>query len=117
MGAILERMREDMLVRNLATATQRSYIKYTRDYVAYFDRSPEFLDSSHVREFQLHLFQQRKLSWGAFNAAVCALRLPSHALTLPRAAACDACGRILPHRGSGRARRTMQQLRTQTYCL
>lgn len=71
---ILQRMRDDMRVRNLSAATQRSYAKYTSDYAAFFGARPEALDSSHVREFQLHLIDHRKLSWGAFNVAVCALR-------------------------------------------
>lgn len=74
MDTILERMKEDMRIRNLAAAMQRSYSKYTNDYIAHFGRPPEFLDSAHVREFQLHLIEERKLSWGAFNVAVCALR-------------------------------------------
>ena len=71
---ILHRLQDDMRVRNLSAATQRSYTKYTSDYAAFFNASPEVLDSSHVREFQLHLMNDRKLSWGAFNVAVCALR-------------------------------------------
>ena len=76
MDTVLEHMKEDMRVRNLAPATQRSYVKYSSDYVAYFGQSPELLDSTHVREFQLHLLEERKLSWGAFNVAVCACQLP-----------------------------------------
>lgn len=71
---LLQRMRDDMRVRNLSAATQRSYAKYTSDYALFFGASPESLDSSHVREFQLHLIDDRKLSWGAFNVAVCSLR-------------------------------------------
>jgi site-specific recombinase XerD len=74
MDTVIERMKEDMRVRNLAPATQRSYMKYANDYATYFEQSPEVLDSTHVWEFQLHLMNDKKFSWGAFNAAVCALR-------------------------------------------
>jgi site-specific recombinase XerD len=43
-------------------------------FAVYFGRSPEDLTADHVRQYQLHLLQQRKVSWSTFNQCVCALR-------------------------------------------
>ena len=64
MDTVLERMKDDMLVRNLAPATERSYIKYTADYIERFRQWPELLDSTHVRDFQLFLLEERKNGLG-----------------------------------------------------
>jgi hypothetical protein len=37
---ILHRLQDDMRVRNLSAATQRSYGKYTSDYSAFFNATP-----------------------------------------------------------------------------
>ena len=43
-------------------------------FARYFKRSPELLGLDEIRAYQLHLVHERKLSWGSFNQAVCALR-------------------------------------------
>jgi integrase/recombinase XerD len=51
MSPLRRRMIEDMTVRNLSPATQRSYVHA----VAKFGRSPDRLDLEDVRTFQVHL--------------------------------------------------------------
>ena len=64
---------EDMTVRNLSPATQRSYLHAVAKFSRYFSRSPDRLDIEDVRAFQVFLVSQ-KISWPALNQTVCALR-------------------------------------------
>lgn len=67
------RMIEDMTIRNLSPATQRSYLHAMSKFSRYFGRSPDTLGLDDVRDFQVHLVAQG-VSWGALNQTVCALR-------------------------------------------
>ena len=67
------RMIDDMTIRNLSPATQRSYIHAVSKFSRYFGRSPDTLGLDDVRDFQVHLVAQG-VSWGALNQTVCALR-------------------------------------------
>jgi len=66
-------MIEDMTVRNLSPATQRSYIHAVSKFSRYFGRSPDRLGLEDVRAFQVHLVSGG-ISWAALNQTVCALR-------------------------------------------
>ena len=67
------RMIEDMTIRNLSPATQRSYVHAVAKFARFFHRSPEKLDLEDVRAFQVHLVAGG-MSWPALNQTVCALR-------------------------------------------
>src|SRR4051795_5930404 len=73
MSPLRRRMIEDMTVRNLSPATQRSYLHAVGKFSRYFGRSPERLDLEDVRAFQDHLVANG-ISWPALNQTVCALR-------------------------------------------
>ena len=73
MSPLRRRMIEDMTLRNLSPATQRSYIYAVKKFSRYFGRSPDRLDLEDVRAFQVHLVSQG-ISWPALNQTVCALR-------------------------------------------
>jgi hypothetical protein len=49
-----QRMIDDMTVRNLSPATQRSYIHVVAKFAKFFKRSPEKLDLEDVRAFQVY---------------------------------------------------------------
>jgi integrase/recombinase XerD len=67
------RMVEDMTVRNLSPATQRSYLHAVAKFSRFFGRSPDRLGLEDVRAFQVHLVANG-ISWPALNQTVCALR-------------------------------------------
>ena len=67
------RMIEDMTVRNLSPATQRSYVSAVSKLSRYFGRSPDKLELEDVHAFQVHLVSIG-ISWPALNQVVCALR-------------------------------------------
>jgi site-specific recombinase XerD len=73
MSPLRRRMIEDMTVRNLSPATQRSYLYAVAKFSRYFGRSPDRLDLEDVRAFQVHLVANG-ISWPALNQTVCALR-------------------------------------------
>jgi len=67
------RMTEDMTIRNLSPATQRTYIHAVSRFSQYFGRSPDRLGLEDVRAYQVHL-ASKGVAWGSLNQAVCALR-------------------------------------------
>jgi site-specific recombinase XerD len=73
MSPLRRRMIEDMTVRNLSPATQRSYVHAVAKFGRFFGRSPERLGLEEVRAFQVHLVAGG-VSWPALNQTVCALR-------------------------------------------
>jgi integrase/recombinase XerD len=73
MSPLRRRMIENMTVRNLAPATQRSYLYAVARFSRHFARSPDRLGLQHVRAYQVHLAAQKR-SWSHINQASCALR-------------------------------------------
>jgi len=67
------RMIEDMTIRNLSPATQRSYLHAVSKFSQYFGRSPNRLGLEDVRAYQVHL-ASKGVAWGSLNQVVCALR-------------------------------------------
>ena len=67
------RMIDDMTIRNLSPATQRSYLHAVAKFSRHFGRAPDTLGLGEVRDFQVHLVA-KGVSWGALNQTVCALR-------------------------------------------
>ena len=73
MSPLRRRMIEDMTIRNLSPATQRSYVHAVAKFSRFFGRSPDRLGLEDVRAFQVHLVAGG-ISWPALNQTVCALR-------------------------------------------
>src|SRR5438132_816508 len=74
MTPLRQRMIEDMQLRNFATTTQRSYIHYVAEFAKYFNRNPQELDLEAVRQYQLYLTQERKLSPQSINTFISAIQ-------------------------------------------
>lgn len=73
LSPLRRRMIEDMTVRNLSPATQRSYLHAVSKFSRYFERPPDRLGLEEVRSFQVHLVSTG-ISWPSLNQTVCALR-------------------------------------------
>ena len=67
-------MLDELQRRNYSPNTVRSYIHAVEDFSKYFHRSPERLGPSHIREYQVHLFRDRKLSPVTIQSRCAALR-------------------------------------------
>jgi site-specific recombinase XerD len=74
MTPLRQRMLQDMSIRNLADNTQLAYVKQISAFANHFHRSPEVLGPEQVREYQVHLVEDRKLAPSSIGIAVAALR-------------------------------------------
>lgn len=61
MTPLRKRMVEQLQLRNLSKATEETYLKCVERYALFFHRSPEQLGPEHVREYLLHLKNDRKV--------------------------------------------------------
>lgn len=67
-------MLDELQRRNYAQNTVRSYIKAVEDFAQYFGKPPERLGPEHIREYQVHLFRDRKLAASTVEGRAAALR-------------------------------------------
>jgi site-specific recombinase XerD len=67
-------MLDELQRRNYAQNTVRSYIKAVADFARYFGKPPERLGPGHIREYQVHLFRDRKLTASTVQGRAAALR-------------------------------------------
>jgi site-specific recombinase XerD len=74
MSALRKRMIDDMRIRNLSRHTIDGYTGAVARFAKHFGKSPDVLGPEHIREYQLHLRDQRKIEWSTFNVVVCALK-------------------------------------------
>jgi site-specific recombinase XerD len=74
MTPLRERMQHDMLIRNLADNTQKSYLLQVSGFARHFGRSPELLGPEEIRAWLVHLREERKLAPGSLGPTIGALR-------------------------------------------
>ncbi len=67
-------MLEDIQLRNLSAGTQRSYIHYVTGYATHYKLSPARLGLDDIRNYQLHLIDQRQLSPNSINGFLSAVQ-------------------------------------------
>lgn len=72
MTPLRQRFIDDMTMRNLSPSTRAAYVRVVAAFAKHFGRSPEQLDSTHVREYLL-LAVRRKSAWSTYNVIRCAL--------------------------------------------
>ncbi|HEY6271522.1 MAG TPA: site-specific integrase, partial [Terriglobales bacterium] len=82
-SALRQRMIDDMTVRNLAPNTMLCYLKQVHYLARYFGKSPEQLSPEDIREYQLHLAKDSRVSVNSRLVAMTALRF-LYAVTLQR---------------------------------
>ena len=74
MTRLRKMMLDELQRRNYAQNTVRSYIKAVEDFAGYFGKPPERLEPEHIREYQVHLFRDRKLAASTVEGRAAALR-------------------------------------------
>jgi site-specific recombinase XerD len=74
MTPLRRRMIEDMQLRNLGTETQRAYLNYITGLARFYQTSPEHLNLEEIREYQLDLINERRLSPESVNQFVSAAK-------------------------------------------
>ena len=104
LNPLRQRMIEDMMIRNLSPATQRSYIYAVAKFSRHFGCAPDQLSLEQVRSYQLHLIRQKR-SWSHVNQVACALRF-LYGITLGQTEAFERIvGGYKPRQASARAQR------------
>lgn len=74
MTRLRQMMLDELQHRNYSKSTVRSYIFAVKDFAKYFHRWPDRLGPEHIRQYQAHLFRDRKLSPGTIEGRTAALR-------------------------------------------
>lgn len=74
MTRLRQLMLDELQRRNYSPNTVRTYIHAIEDFARYFGRSPHRLGPEHIRQYQVHLFRERKLSAGTVEGRTAALR-------------------------------------------
>lgn len=74
MTPLRKRFIEDMQLRGLAPTTQRSYLHYIVEFTKFYNCSPDKLDLEAVRQYQLHLLHEKKLSPESINTFISAVQ-------------------------------------------
>jgi integrase/recombinase XerD len=69
-----QKMLEELQLRNYSHRTATAYIRVVREFADHFHKSPDKLGPEHIRQFQAHLFQTKKLSPFTVSQYVSALR-------------------------------------------
>ncbi len=62
MTHLRNKMLEELQRRNYSESTIRAYVRVVRELAAYFHQPPDRLGPDHLRQFQAHLFRERKLN-------------------------------------------------------
>ena len=74
MTHLRKRMLEELQRRNYSQSTIESYLHAVEDFAKFFGKRPDQLDVEHIRRYQLHLVQQRKLATNTVVVRMSALR-------------------------------------------
>jgi site-specific recombinase XerD len=67
-------MLEELQRRNLSPLTARIYLRAVEEFARYYKKSPDQLGPEHIRQYQAHLFTERKLGAIAVTQQLSALR-------------------------------------------
>ena len=62
MTRLRRQMLEELERRNYTEGTIHVYLRAVEEYARYFETPPDRLGPEHIREYQAHLFRDRKLA-------------------------------------------------------
>ncbi len=74
MTALRRRMLEDLQLVGYSPKTIKSYIYTVRDLAKHYHRSPDLLSDEEIRQFFLHLINERKLSQSSITIYLCGIK-------------------------------------------
>jgi site-specific recombinase XerD len=75
MNSLRQRFQNDMVLRGLAECTQVAYVDAVAKIANYYHRSPDQISPDEIKQYLLHLINDKHLSTSTTNQAGCALRL------------------------------------------
>src|SRR2546426_332760 len=67
-------MLDELQRRNYSQNTVETYLRIVEEFANYFHRRPDQLGPEHIRQYQVHLFREKKLSSSTVSQHVAALR-------------------------------------------
>ena len=74
MTQLRKRMLEELQRRNYSPSTVQAYLYAVEEFARYFGKSPDKLNQEQLRQYQLHLLHDRKLTIGTIVGRIAALR-------------------------------------------
>jgi integrase/recombinase XerD len=74
MGAIQAKMKADLELRGCALTTRKEYLRRARNFVAFHGRSPVAMGEQEIREFLLHLVNEKKAGPATVHMYVAAIK-------------------------------------------
>jgi integrase/recombinase XerD len=74
MNPLRKHMIEDMQLRGFSASTQVHYLNAVRDLARHFHRSPDQLNDQDLRQYFLHLTNERKLARSTTTIALCGIK-------------------------------------------
>jgi integrase/recombinase XerD len=74
MTNLRKRMLEELQRRNYSSETIRAYLFAVKDFATHFGKRPDLLRQEHLRQYQLHLLNDRKLTVDTIVGRIAALR-------------------------------------------
>ena len=74
MTQLRKKMLEELQRRNYSKSTIESYLHAVEDFARYFGKSPDQLNQEHIRQYHLHLVNERKLAVNTVVGRLSALR-------------------------------------------
>ena len=74
MTPLRQRMLEDLQIRRYSPTTIRIYLHCIAEFAQHFGKPPDRLGAEHIRQYQLFLVREKKVSRPTFIQVVCALR-------------------------------------------
>jgi integrase/recombinase XerD len=76
-------MIDDMQLRGFSPGTQAAYLAQVTDFARFFNKHPDNLGEKEIREYLLHLINEKHASYGVVNQAYYALKF-LYAVTMKR---------------------------------
>ncbi len=73
MGRVRIKMENDLVLRGLSLATQESYLRCAKAFIAHYRRPPESLSTEHVKQWLLYLLKEKKRKPATVNVMIGAL--------------------------------------------
>ena len=74
MTELRRRMKEDLQLAGYSPRTQKSYIDTVRVLANYYHRSPDLLTQDEIRQFFLHMINERKSSGSSITVYLCGIK-------------------------------------------
>ena len=74
MTQLRKRMQEELQRRNYSESTTVCYLRQIAEFAKHFGRSPAQLGPEEIKQFQLYLVQEKKVSWATYIQTTAALR-------------------------------------------